>query len=539
MGIGLHTAPVSKRRDVYILTAIALMTLAVFSPVLWHGFIDFDDPGIVTLNPAIQAGLTLDGIRWAFTSGYMANWMPLTWVSHMLDVQLFGMNPAGHHAVNILLHAFSSSLLFLFLNQSTSAPWRSAAVAVLFALHPLHVESVAWVAERKDVLSAFFWMLTMYTYLRYAERPGTVRYVLTLVPFALGLMAKPMLVTLPALLLLLDWWPLKRFPETQNSAIRLIVEKIPFFLLSACSSIITYLVHRSSGEVFQGYTLWARVSRACVSYVVYLQKMVWPTELAIIYPFSLYPPSMLKILLSACVLLLVTCAVLWLRRDFPFLAVGWGWYLITLLPVIGLIQIGQHSVADRYTYIPLIGMFMLVVWGIRHLMEKWRSGGAVLGALSAVLLVLLITMTSLQLRHWKNTFTIFSHAIEVTEGNWVAHNNLGMAHMAEGRLPEAITHFKRSIVAKPSYVIALINLGVALYKSGDSQSAATAFTSALMLEPGNPEAHFGLGVLYVESGEMARALEEYRRLQASGSHLAVTLMDLIRPDQTRHDSPVQ
>lgn len=512
----------------YLLPAIALLTLMVFAQVLWHDFIDFDDPAFVTLNAAIQDGLTFEGVRWAFTSGYMANWMPLSWITHMLDVQLFGLNPAGHHGVNVLLHTASSCLLFLVLRRTTGAPWQSAAVAFLFALHPLRAESVAWVAERKDVLSAFFGMLTLYAYTCYAEKPGPVRYICTLVLFALGLMAKPMLVTLPVVLLLMDWWPLKRIPDQQRGIVRLLNEKIPFFMLSACSSAITYLIHRSSGEVFQGYTFWAKVGRAVVSYGVYLQKMIWPADLAIIYPFSLYAPSMLQLALTTGVLLLITVGVIWLRRSCPYLLSGWLWFLVTLLPVIGLVQIGQHSVADRYTYLPLIGPFIMLAWGIPLLLRRWRVSDSVTGVMAMAALVVMIVVTSLQLRHWKNTYTVFSHAIAVTKGNWVAHNNLGLYIMNEGKVAEAISHFRKSIAAKPSYVIAHVNLGVALYRTGDVIGALNALTTALMLEPHNESALLGLGLLYVDQGDAERAMAEYRKLEAAGSPLADTLLQSIR-----------
>jgi len=517
-----------KKYEAYILPAVTLLTLAVFSQVLWHDFIDFDDPAFVTLNHNIRAGLTAEGVRWAFSSGYMANWMPITWLSHMLDVQLFGLDPAGHHFVNVLIHAASSGLLFMFLRRTTGAPWQSAAVALLFALHPLRVESVAWVAERKDVLSAFFGMVTLYAYARYAEMPGPGRYLVTLASFALGLMAKPMLVTLPVVLLLMDWWPLRRFPEKQNSTIRLIIEKIPFLLLSTCSSIITYMVHQSFGEVFQGYTLWAKIARACVSYVVYLLKMIWPTKLAVIYPFSLYPPSALKVVISACFLLLITVGVIWLRRRSPYLIAGWLWFVVTLLPVIGLVHIGQHSVADRYTYIPLIGVFLMIAWGIPQLTDKLRLQGYAIGILAITILVAMIIGTSLQLRHWKNSYTIFSHAIAVTEGNWVAHNNLGLYVMDKGKIDQAITHFKLSIKAKPSYVPAHINLGVALYRQGDMSGALSSINTALVIEPGNESAHLGLGLLYADQGDMERALIEYRKLEATGSPLAAVLLKSIK-----------
>ena len=517
-----------KKINACLLPAIALLTLAVYARVLLHDFIDFDDPAFVTLNPNIQGGLTRRESAGLSAPVIMANWMPLTWMSHMLDIQLFGLAPAGHHFVNVLFHTASSCLLFLFLRRTTGAPWQSAAVALLFALHPLRVESVAWAAERKDVLSAFCGMLTLYAYARYAEKPASGRYLIALALFALGLMAKSMLVTLPVVLLLMDWWPLQRFHNARNTIFRTVIEKIPFFLLSACSSIITYMVHQSFGEVFEGYTLWAKITRACVSYVVYLHKMIWPTKLAVIYPFSLYPPSTLQVMISAGILLLVTGGAIWLRRKCPYLIAGWLWFMVTLLPVIGLVHIGQHSVADRYTYIPLIGVFIMIAWGVPQIIDRLRLPVSANGVLAATVLAAMIVVTSLQLRHWKNSYTIFSHAISVTEGNWVAHNNLGLYVMNEGKIDQAISHFQQSIKAKPSYVIAHINLGVALYRRGDVSGALSSLNTALMIEPGNESAHLGLGLLYADQGDTDRAMDEYRTLESAGSPLAETLLESIR-----------
>ena len=366
---------VAEKLERYLLPAIVILTLAVFYPVAWHDFINYDDDIFVYANPNIASGLTLASIQWAFTTAYEVNWMPLTWMSHMLDIQLFGLNAGSHHLVNLLFHAASSGLLYVFLRRGTGAPWRSAVVATLFALHPLHVESVAWVAERKDVLSAFFGMLTLLAYARYTEKQGVGSYLVTLLLFLLGLLSKPMLVSLPLVLLLLDYWPFGRMSISagggatqRSSALRLFVEKVPFLALSACSSVITYMVQQSEGELSQGYTLLSRAGKACVAYVTYLYKMAWPVDLAVLYPFPKYPPSSAKILTCALFLLVISAAVLCMRKRCPYLVTGWAWYIVTLLPVIGLIQIGQHSIADRYTYVPLIGIFIMAAWGVPQLM---------------------------------------------------------------------------------------------------------------------------------------------------------------------------
>jgi tetratricopeptide (TPR) repeat protein len=525
-----------KNIEKYLLPAIILITLAVFSPVAWHDFINLDDDMFVYANPNMKSGLSFKSIRWAFTTPHEVNWIPLTWISHLLDVTLFGMNAGGHHVVNLLLHTASSTLLFLFLRRATGAPWQSAAVALLFALHPLHVESVAWVAERKDVLSAFFGMLTLYAYTRYAEKPDVPRYLLTLFLFLLGLLSKPMLVTVPVVLLLLDWWPLGRLhgsaaarvSDYRTTPFRLLAEKIPFFILSLCSSVITYMVQQAEGELAQGYTLLSRAGKASIAYITYLQKMVWPVKLAVLYPFSKFPPTSTQITLSCLLLMLITASVILLWKKAPYLLTGWGWYLVTLLPVIGLIQIGQHSVADRYTYIPLIGIFIMVAWGLPQLMSGWNSRNAVLTSLAGVCLVAMIALTSLQLRHWENAFTILTHTIAVTENNWVAQNNLGLLYLGEGRVNEAVFHFRESIKAKPSYVLAHLNLGVAYLTANEFTPALESFRWALQFDPLNPSAHYSRGRIYVIQGDKQRALEEYQALQQAGSSFAPMLLDMIQ-----------
>jgi tetratricopeptide (TPR) repeat protein len=518
----------AKIQDACLILAVALLTLAVYGQVLWHDFVNYDDPPFVLANPYIRSGVTLDAIRWAFTSSYESNWAPLTWISHMLDVQLFGMNPAGHHLVNVLFHVANAVLLFLFLKRATGATWQSTAVAALFALHPLHVESVAWVAERKDMLSAFFWMLSLLAYVRYAQSPGVSRYLTALGVFSLGLMAKPMLVTLPLTLLLLDYWPLGRLSPTTTGhpgLPRLIGEKVPFLVLSICASAITYLSQQS--DIYQDYTFQARAARSLIAYVAYLSKTFWPSRLAVIYPWSMYPPSGEKIALSAIVLALITGAVFLARGRHGYLLTGWMWYLTTLLPVIGLVHIGLHSMADRYTYIPLIGVFMMIAWGIPRLLNGWRLRGTVLGILSAVVLVSLITLTSLQLRHWQNSITLFSHAVDVTENNWIAHNNLGQALNDEGRTDEAINHFTEAIKAKPSCLTAYLNLGFAFNRLGDFTAALDAFGRALQLDAKALDAHVGLGFVHLNMGRPDLALAEYRVLQGADPALASKLMERI------------
>ena len=505
----------------YLLPAIILLTLAVFSPVIGNDFVNYDDPPFVLVNPNIQHGLTLEAIRWAFTTGLEANWIPLSWLSHMLDVQLFGLNPAGHHGVSLLLHTASTALLFLFLRRTTGAPWRSALVALFFALHPLHVESVAWVAERKDVLSAFFWMATLYAYARYAEQPGPGRYLLALLLFTLGLLAKPMVVTLPLILLLLDHWPLQRLSGT--SLWRLLAEKVPLFCLAGASSLITYLIHRAESSIAQDYTLPARIARVAVAYCAYLAKTFWPTKLAVIYPFEKYPPTPLAV--GGALLLLLTITLLTIRflRRAPYLLTGWCWYLVVLVPVIGFVQIGQHSIADRYTYLSLIGVFIMLVWSAPTLLPASLRSRPMLAPVAVALLAILSLLTVRQLRYWRNSTTLFTHAVAVTRGNWIAHNNLGQVLLEEGRLPEAITHFKASIDAKPSYEVAFLNLGIAYRRSGDYTQALDTFRQVLHFNAQNPAAHLELGLLYLEMGNLVMARIEHQVLTEYGSEYAENL----------------
>jgi len=427
----------TKYRSFWICLALTLATAAVFYQVYTHDFINYDDPAYVYENPNIQAGITPKTIKWAFTAGYAANWHPLTWLSHMLDWQLFGPNPAGHHLANLIFHIANTLLLFVVLKQMTQKFWPSVFVAALFALHPLHVESVAWVSERKDVLSTFFWMLTMWAYVRFVSRPKVARYLLVVVFFALGLMAKPMLVTLPFVLLLLDYWPLARIPLRQKKKqvdnrlrrqifYRLIWEKVPFFVLSAASSAVTLFVQRSGKAMipFTAFSLRGRLFNAVISYVEYMGKMVWPSRLAVFYPHPSRDMSLFFAVISAVLLLAVTILILRFAENHRYLVTGWFWYLGTLVPVIGFVQVGLQAIADRYTYVPLTGLFIIIAWGLPDLLAKWRYKKIVLLS-SAMLVVLAVSMcTYFQLRYWRNTAILLQHTIDVTKDNFVAINNL-------------------------------------------------------------------------------------------------------------------
>jgi Flp pilus assembly protein TadD len=519
-------------RTAFIYLALAVAVFAVFWQVQTHDFVNFDDQEYVTDNPHVRAGLTVEGIAWAFTTFYAGNWHPLTWLAHMLDCQLFGLNPAGHHLTNVVLHLANTLLLLLILHRMTGALWRSSLVAALFAIHPLHVESVAWVAERKDVLSTLFWFLTIWAYLGYVKRPSSGRYLLVLVAFACGLMAKPMVVTLPFVLLLLDYWPLarmhRRLPhdgenlqlhaaggsgENSVAFLRLLREKAPLLALAAVSSVMTFIAQKSGGaiEILDVVPVESRLGNALVSYVKYIGKMLWPNHLAIFYPHpgdSLlwWQPVGAALLLTGITLLVVREAQ---RR--PYLITGWLWYVGTLVPVIGLVQVGGQAMADRYTYVPLIGLFVAVAWSLGDLARTWRySRFASVVAVGAVLSVLTIC-TWKQVRYWRNSFTLFEHALGVTTNNFVAENNLANALVSQNRLQEAIPHYARAIALKPTHAEAYGNMGVLLARQGRFPEASAYYVRALQLKPDSAEIHNNLGVALVELGRVEEATRHYLR----------------------------
>ncbi|MGD0650692.1 MAG: tetratricopeptide repeat protein [Verrucomicrobiia bacterium] len=501
-----------------------MATIAVYWPVRHFDFVNYDDSYYVYENPRVRGGLTLEGLAWAFSTNYRSNWHPLTWLSHMLDCQLFGLDAGAHHLVNVLFHVASVLLLFHVLNRMTTAPWRSAFVAAVFALHPLRVESVAWVAERKDVLSGFFWMLTVWAYVRYVEQL-TVHgsrfrafYGLALLFFALGLMAKPMLVTLPFVLLLLDYWPLGRTHWTQSAAgndakrslAELLQEKLPFLALAIVSCGVTFWAQHTGGAVesLERLPVGNRVANAVVSYVRYLAKAFWPHGLAVFYPYRPWPLEAVAV--TGAVLLGVSAWVIRRARCEPQFVVGWLWYLGTLVPVIGLVQVGSQSMADRYTYIPMIGLLIMVAWGVpRRIADqrvrKWVSAAA------AALLGLCAVLCRFQLCYWKNTETLFRHALEVTSANWVAHNNLGAALKLAGKRKEAVREFGEAVRLNPNDGYAQINLGTALLEVGKFPDAIRHLEQAVRIKPDSVIAHNVLGVAFLNAGEIQKATAQFER----------------------------
>jgi protein O-mannosyl-transferase len=509
------------RPELLVCLFLVISILAVYWQVRNYPFVNYDDRPYVTQNKYVLDGLTLKSIAWCFTAVHSSNWHPLTWLSHMLDCQLYGMNPGEHHLTNVLFHILNTLLLFFVLKKMTGDFWQSSFVAALFALHPLHVESVAWVAERKDVLSTFFWIMTLWNYTRYVERSGFDRYLLVLLCFILGLMAKPMLVTLPFVLLLLDYWPLNRFQfeksgygnksEHGRFPLALILEKIPLFVLSAASSVVTYLAQKSSGSVSPLDTIpfKVRIANAMVSYVSYIGKMIWPHNLSVFYP---YPKDILlwKIAGASFLLLAITVVVFRMVKTKPYFAVGWLWYIVTLVPVIGLVQVGMQAMADRYTYVPLIGIFIIVAWGTPDIVSKCRYNRIALAAITTVVLTILMITSRFQVTFWSNSTTLFEHAINVTDDNSVAHVNLGQALAEHGNTEAAVRHFYEALRIKPNLVAPHLNLGVALREEGKLNEAINHFTTALRLKSDCAEAQYELGDTLNKKGDFSGAIKHYQ-----------------------------
>jgi len=540
----------NSHRDSIIIVLLSLVVFCIYAPALSNGFIvNFDDHAYVTGNPIVKGGLTYGGFIWAFTSVHSYNWHPLTWLSHMLDVQLFGLNPFGHHLVNILLHVANSLLLFGILRTMTEAFWRSFVVAALFAVHPLHVESVAWIAERKDVLSTFFAFLAILTYADFARRPKPLRYLLVLALFVLSLLAKQMFITLPFLLLLLDYWPLSRWPASPPSGHGTmttvmskpfwgpIVEKLPLITVTVASSVATYFVQRSAGALNMDTPVWINIGNALISYLKYIAKMFWPHPLAAIYPFNPDEINALTVLGASMIIVVVSYVGFRQMKTRPYFLVGWLWYLGTLVPVIGIVRIGDHAIADRYTYVPLIGLFIILVWGADELAQKLRAKRATVAALCAVVLSALSIMSMKQTTYWKNDIVLFEHAIDVTENNAPAHKRLGSAYGFAGdvdratserrtakllhyeylrklrpddfevrfvlgnsyielqRYDEAIREYLASIRLNDKVSKAYNNLGIAYYQKGNIVEARRAFFQASFIDPTDKEISHNLDLI--------------------------------------------
>lgn len=498
--------------------ALAVAAFVAYWPVRGQQFVSFDDDVYVTENPHVLNGVTWEGARWAFTTNHGTHWLPLTWLSHMLDCQVFGQNAGAHKLINVTFHTASALLLFLFWKRATAAVWPSAFVAAVFALHPLRVESVAWVAERKDVLSTFFWMLALWAYVRYAERPGVRRYLWVTACFVLGLMAKPMVVTLPFVLLLLDFWPLGRTswaPPARGGFSRadpgrVIREKVPLFLLAVAGGMITVWVAHSAGAVVspRKISVGLRVANAIISYGRYLGKMVWPSDLAALYPFpGAWPVS--SIVIVAFLLVCGSVVIIRAADRHPYLVVGWLWYLGTLVPVLGLVQVGVQSMADRFTYIPSIGILICVAWGAADV-AAGRMLVRVATAVGAVVVVSACAMaTRQQLQYWKDSVTLFERAVTVTGDNFLAQGNLGVALCNQGRIGEGIPHLREAVRLSPNFAYAHEHLGRACFSLGKVDEGIQHLRQAVALDPASATAHNNLGVALLKLGRREEAAVEF------------------------------
>lgn len=491
--------------------ALVLLNLLVFAQVHDYPFINFDDAQYVAENSAVLSGLTAESIGWAFSSTHAGNWHPLTWISHMIDVELFGVDAGKHHLASLLIHTLSTWLLFVVFARMTAAVWPSAFVAALFAVHPTHVESVVWIAERKDVLSGFFWILAMSAYARYAAAPSAGRYSAVVAAFIAGLLSKPMVVTLPFALLLLDVWPLRRARSTGWR--RLILEKVPLVVLSVAASVETFIVQREAGAVraLDVLPFERRLAAATVGYGEYLLKTICPVDLAVLYP---HPSAIATSLWAAAAVLLVvmTTVAAWTWRSRPYLLVGWLWFVGTLVPVIGLVQVGSQRIADRYLYLPSIGLFVIATWGLLDLAKRLRLSRRALGAATLAIVAMMSAVAHRQVRHWESSVTLWEHTLRVTENNSRAHAHLGHALTAEARHEEAIAQFQRALALRPDYPEALNYLGAALARRGEPEAAVPMFRRAVELSPALPHARTNLATALAQSGRIGEAIVEYREV---------------------------
>jgi len=513
------------RNDLFIAFGLVAVTLTVYAQVMSHQFILLDDNRYIRENPMVNQGLTLTGIAWAFTTFHAANWHPLTWLSHMLDSQIFDLNAGGHLLVNALIHASNTVLLFLFLRRVTGAKWQSAIVAALFALHPLHVESVAWAAERKDTLSTFFGLLSLVAYARYVEAPSRKRYALVAVALALGLMAKPMLVTWPFVLLLLDYWPLRRFQWQQatgkkgfvRALVPLVREKLLLFCLVAASMVITFIAQSYGGAVrtLIQVPFSLRLSNAIVSYAKYLFLTVWPWDLTVYYPFSRTGVPIWQLVCAIVLLAVITTFVLRQARERPYLLMGWLWFVGTLVPVIGLAQVGGAAMADRYHYVPSIGLFVAFVFGLSDLAGALRIGHVAMSAVTIAALSILACLTAVQIGRWRNNTTLFLYTSSLIPDNRMIENNLGTILGESGRYDEAAAHFTKALRIKPDFLEVITdadireNLGLLLARQGELPEAMEQLNEALRLNPNNADAHNNLGVVLLRLGKAEESIPHF------------------------------
>lgn len=526
-----------RQSDLWIACLLVLFTTAAFWQIHSHDFVDYDDTAYVTLNDRVKQGLSADNLIWAFTTTHAANWHPLTWLSHMLDVHLYGLHPGGHHLTSLLLHVVNTLLLFVILRRATGAAFESGFAAALFALHPLHVESVAWIAERKDLLCAFFWFLSIIAYIDYVQTARAKSYLAVCICFALGLMAKPMVVTLPFLLLVLDYWPMGRttihtgasggFRARIGRFARLVREKIPLFALSAAGCIITVTAQERGGAIapMEVYPFTVRLANAVASYSRYLLKTVWPGDLAVLYPHPGMPPWAVTAA-AAALMLIVTGLCLKYARTQPWCMAGWLWYVGTLVPVIGLVQVGAQAMADRYTYVPLVGIFIMFSWTGGMLFRRYPGIRPLVAAMALSIVATLAAISWTQIGHWRNTRTLYGHALEATEDNYVIHYNMGVHLTGLGRHREAVEHYRAAIGINSSYGKAHNNWGLSLAALGRIDAAMAHYRQAIQIDPSNGEAHNNMANALMATGRIDEAMAHYQTALSVFPHMPTARMNL-------------
>jgi len=500
----------------FVLLTLAVLAVGAYWEVKGNDFVNHDDPSYITENPLVNAGFDWKRAVRAFTSQHSYNWHPLTWLSHMLDVELYGLHAGGHHWTNLLMHTANTLLLFVLFRTLTGCLWRSAFVAAIFAIHPLHVESVAWASERKDVLSTLFWILSLLAYATYSRAPGKKNYSLALLLFALGLMAKPMVVTLPFVMLLMDYWPLGRFREESERRksdskawIHLCKEKAPFLLLSFSGSLLTFIIQEGAGAVVSSLSLETRVANALVAYVLYLWKMMWPLGLACFYPHPGNSLAAWQIMGSLLLLAGITLLVAYARNSRPYLLVGWLWYVGTLVPVIGVVQVGEQAMADRYAYIPLIGVSIAVVWGVSEWMEKRVFLRSLVLPLCGMVLLSFFLLTRAQVRYWKNSISLFEHAVQVTRDNFLAHFHLAGNLEQEGRHTEALQHLREVLRLRPGYQPAHYHMGNVLTQLGRTGEALEHYAKAVEINPLDYRTRNNMGFVLMRQGRWHEAALQF------------------------------
>ena len=522
---------------------LAVLTWLIFGQTLWHDFINYDDPRYVYENTNITSGIGISGIAWAFSHIHAMNWHPLTTISHMLDCQLYGLNAGGHHFTNVLLHTLAAMLLFLALRQMTAAFWPSAFVAAVFAIHPLRVESVAWIAERKDVLSGVIFMLTLLAYVHYTRAPSFGRYLAVALAFTLGLLSKPMLVTLPFVLLLLDYWPLRRIgagvSNVRTQVLTSTLEKIPLLALSAISSVVTFIAQKAAVGWTEELPIFERITNAVVSYVLYIWQMLWPFRLAVFYPHPENRLPLWEIISSFLLLICITAAAIALRKQRPYLITGWLWYVGMLVPVIGLVQVGWQARADRYTYLPQIGLYIAVTWAVADLTALWRHQRTVLTTAAILTIGALSWRAWTQTRYWRDSETLFRHALAVTTNNDVAENNLGIVFLRQGKLDDAISLLQAAVAIRPDNWFAHENLARALLQKGQVAEALSHYRKLLELQPDDIEVHNIVGTVLIQQGRLRDGVEEWQKVLAIQPDNGNALSNLAWVFATSPDDPLR